>query len=92
MLTFRKQAALIAITLLSTASASATSLYSNVSLTPLMQRLTLTGLEGNASIGSADAMVSLLGNANGFVYGDVQGKTGRDNGWLVGAGAGFEKC
>lgn len=91
MLLVKKTALATALLCAAASTVTATPLHNNVFLTPVMPRITVTGLEGNTTIGSADAMVPLLGNSNGFVFGDVQGKTGRDNAWFVGAGAGFRQ-
>lgn len=89
----RKNSLLFSSLLFLSVSSSANSAYNNynVTLLPLLPRVSLSGWVGTQPLGLADAMVPLIGNSESDLYADIQGKTGRDHAWLGGAGLGYRQ-
>lgn len=63
----------------------------NIAAFPLLPRISLSGWIGTQPLGLGDTMIPLIGNRDGDLYADLQGKTARDHAWLGGAGLGYRQ-
>lgn len=63
---------------------------------PLLPRVSVTGMVGNTLFGEADVMFPIAGNANELFYTDIQGKLGQgknqnDTAWMSSMGTGYRR-
>lgn len=56
---------------------------------PYIPRASISGDVGSFSRGSGNIIVPVVGNNNNLVFGDIQGRYGRDNSWYGAVGGGL---